>query len=361
MTLPEIAYYRLISQQLTATSHSTATEMVAYFGAVQGQEYGPSKWGLGLRLPHLDDTLIEAEFTKGQILRTHLLRPTWHFVAAEDIRWLLMLTAPRVNAINQFTYRKMELAGADFIRCNNIISKALEGGKQLTRDELNSELKKHKIEASGVRLVSIMMQAELDGLICSGARQGKQFTYALLEERVPKTKTKTREEALAELAKRYFTSRGPATVKDFSVWSGLHMTDCRTALELVKPQFENTFVANETYYFDGTIVSKKSNPENLYLLPIYDEMIMGYKNRDALLQYMFKTDGKIDVVFDNMIIFDGQIIGSWKRTIKPKQIEITYNFLEKPTKKQWAAFEKCLIRFGEFNNLPVTQPIKPNL
>lgn len=327
--------------------------MVAYFGAIQGQEYGPSKWGLGLRLPGTNDAEIERDFSEGRILRTHLLRPTWHLVAAGDIRWLLKLTGPRVEAINQFTYRKMELTPSDFKYSHETLGKLLEGGNQLTRDAISAEFKKHKIEASGVRLVCLMMQAELDGIICSGARQGKQFTYALLEERVAKTPDKTREEALFELTRRYFTSRGPATVKDFSAWSGLTVSDGRAGIEMACNAFDEVTVGNETYYFDAKIRSEKPQPGQLYLLPIYDEMIMGYKNRDALLQNMMQQNGKIDVVFDNMIIFDGQVIGSWKRTIKPKHIEIITNFLQAPTKKQWAAFEKCLSRFEEFNGLPV--------
>lgn len=287
MTLPQIAKLRLISQQLNASKIKAAPEMVAHFGAVQAQEYSPSKWGLGLRLPHLSDTDIENDFTQGRILRTHVLRPTWHFVDAADIRWLLMLTAPRVKAVNQFMYRKMELTQADFSHSRKIIEKALTG-KQLTREAINSEFKKHHIEASGTRLVCLMMQAELDGIICSGARQGKQFTYALLEERVPKTTTKTRDEALSELAKRFFTSRGPTTVKDFSAWSGLTVTDCRSGIEMVRDAFAEATVDHETYFFEEAILSQKQPSDQLHLLPIYDEMIMGYKNRDALLQYMQK-------------------------------------------------------------------------
>ncbi|MES2284765.1 MAG: winged helix DNA-binding domain-containing protein [Bacteroidota bacterium] len=237
MELSEIAKYRLINQQIAGTKIKTVSEMVAWFCAVQAQEYGPTKWGLGLRLPHLKDKDIEKDFTDGKILRTHLLRPTWHFVAAKDIRWILMLTAPRVNAANASMYRKLELDSGIFNRCNAILIKTLQGGRQLTRDTLNEEFKKKKILAKGHRLSYIMMRAELDGIICSGANQGNQFTYSLLEERVPAFGLKNKEEALAELTKRYFTSRGPATIKDLSTWSGLTLTDCRKGIEMVKQHF----------------------------------------------------------------------------------------------------------------------------
>ena len=182
MNLTDIARLRLFSQQLGVTTMNMAVDMVEWFAAVQGQEYAQAKWGLGLRLPHLKDIDIEQELIQGKILRTHLLRPTWHFVAAKDIHWLLALTAPRVHVANAFMYRQLELDKKFFTRCNKAIIKILEGCKQLTRNEINEALKKQKIKAEGLRLVYIMMNAELEGIICSGARRGNQFTYALIDE-----------------------------------------------------------------------------------------------------------------------------------------------------------------------------------
>lgn len=352
MTQTDIARCRLASQQLLTTNYKTAPDMVAYMAAVQGQEYGPAKWGLGLRLPHLDEQAIEKDLTDGKILRTHLLRPTWHLVAAQDIRWLLMLTGPRIMALNQSYYKKANLTAADFKKSYDILTKMLEGGKQRTREEIKAELARHQFPADSTRMICLMMQAELDGLICSGAKKDKQFTYALLEERAPKAASKTREEALAELAHRYFTSRGPATLRDFSVWSGLNLTDCRKGLQMVESQFQSETVGSEMYYFSESIRDQKSS-HRLFLLPIYDEMIIGYKNREALLQDVSKSGLKIDVVFDNMIIFDGQVIGSWKRTIKPKHIEVTARFLQPPGSKQQKAFDQCLARYETFHGLPL--------
>src|SRR5687767_917155 len=189
--------------------------MVQWLCAIQAQEFAQTKWALGLRVPRTKDDDIEKEFAEGKIIRTHLLRPTWHFVAAPDIRWLLALTAPRVHAVNAFMYRQLELDGLIFKRCNHILIKTLQGDKQFTRDAINEVFQKNKIIARGHRLSYIMMQAELSGIICSGARQGNQFTYALLDERVERTNSLNKEEGLAELTKRYFLSRGPATLKDF--------------------------------------------------------------------------------------------------------------------------------------------------
>jgi hypothetical protein len=356
MNSSEIAKHRLVNQQLVKTSFKTAVEMVAWFGAVQAQEYAQTKWSLGLRLPHLKDNDIEKDFKEGKILRTHFLRPTWHFVAAKDIRWMLMLTASRVHGVNSYMYRKLELTAAIFKRCNNILIKTLRGHKQLTRDSINKEFKKNKIEAEGHRLSYIMMQAELDGIICSGARQGNQFTYSLLEERVPEFKSKNRVEALAELTKRYFTSRGPATIKDFSTWSGLALTDCKNGIEMVKSLFYREVIANREYFFPPGISLHKNQFQKIHLLPIYDEFIMGYKDRSSIMLFKTKNAPASAFRYDNMIIFDGQIIGTWKRVLKSKCIDMTCDFFDNPNKVQFSGFEKAIQRFEEFNNLMVNRP-----
>ncbi len=260
---------------------------MSWLGAMQAQEYTSAKWAIGLRLHNIQEADIDQAFNVGAILRTHLLRPTWHFVIPADIRWLLALTAPRVNAINAFMHRKLELDNKVLKRSNDALAKSLEGGKQLTRTELKTKLEKKKIIADGLRLGYIMAQAELDGIICSGPKEGKQFTYALLEERVPPVKHLNKDEALAELSKRYFSSRGPATLKDFSTWSGLSCVDVKSGLGMVKSQFVQEKINNEDYYFLPS-VSINKEVQNAYLLPIYDEYIMGYKNRSATETFLQK-------------------------------------------------------------------------
>jgi hypothetical protein len=352
MTLSEIAQHRLVNQQLLQAKSKTAVDLLQHFGAIQAQEYAQSKWAFGLRLPHLSSTDVEKDFVSGKLLRTHLLRPTWHFVAAKDIRWMLMLTAPRVHAVNAFMYRKLALDAKLFVRCNKIISKALSG-KQLTRDAINLALKKNKIVADGHRLSYIMMQAELDGLICSGAKKGNQFTYALLEERVPAVKAKSREEALAELTKRFFTSRGPATVKDFSTWSGLTLSDCKNGIEMLKPAFSKEKVGKEEYFYPSATLPGKKKSKTIHLLPIYDEYIMGYKDRSAIQLLHEKHQSAPAISFLNLILLDGQVAGSWKRTLNAKGIDFDYQFFEKPDRAGQKLFEKAVERYGEFHGLPV--------
>jgi hypothetical protein len=352
MTLPEIAKYRLINQQISETKIKSAVEMVQWFGAVQGQEFAQTKWGLGLRLPHIKDDDIERDFTAGKIIRTHLLRPTWHFVAAQDIRWLLTLTAPRVNAANAYMYRQLELDSKVFNHCNESLTEILRG-KHLTRDEINEEFKKNKIIAQGHRLSYIMMNAELEGNICSGARQGNQFTYALLDERIGATNSFKTDEALAELTKRYFLSRGPATIKDFSTWSGLTLTNCKKGVEIVKSLFNSEIIENQEYFFPSRISLANEQFQKIYLLPIYDEFIMGYKDRSAITIFKNNSKPTSSSHYDSMIIFEGQIIGTWKRTIAKKSVNFEYELFRPLNKNQLKAFDNAVHRLGEFTNMPV--------
>lgn len=350
----EISKIRSINQQLSGTSFKTGKEIVEWFGAVQGQEYVQSKWGLGLRLPHLKDDDIEKEFTEGKILRTHILRPTWHFVSADDIRWLLMLSSPRVNISNSFMYRKLELDSKIFKRCNDIIIKALQGKKQLTRNELNTEFKKNKIIAEGHRLSYIMMRSELDGIICSGARRDKQFTYALIDERIPPVKAKTKKDALAELTKRYFSSRGPATVKDFSTWSGLTLTDCRKGIEMVNNLICERIGDEDFFLHSNSDIFLKTKPdEKFYLLPLYDEFIIGYKERGAAFLLKKNIMPEHGLRFYNMILFHGQVIGTWTRTLDSKHIDLRYELFKPLPKKQSGFFKEAVRRFEEFTQLSV--------
>lgn len=350
MTHSEIIRQRLAAQQLTPTEFKKPVELVHWFAAMQAQEYGPTKWSFGLRIPSLKDSDVEKDFTSGKILRTHLLRPTWHFVAAEDIRWMLQLTKDRVHAINAFMYRQTKLDKKLLTKCTKIIVKSLEGNKQLTRDDINQEFKKAKIIAEGHRLSYIMMHAELEAIICSGARNGNQFTYALLDDRVPVVKAKTYEEALAELTQRYFTSRGPATLHDFATWSGLTLTECKKGIESIKEKlFQETL--DEKIYFHS--VHAQGTSKSIHLLPIYDEYMMGYKNRDAILREYNSITPKPAYGFDNTIVSNGQIIGTWRRVIKPKNIQFQYKVFRPFSAAEKTAFKKAIDRYQKFTGLEI--------
>lgn len=343
---------RLRNQRLIATKFQTPDEVVRWFGAVQAQDFGGAKWALALRMKRVTDVEIEAAFDRGEILRTHLLRPTWHFVAPEDIRWLLELTGPRINVRSGPNYRKYELDATIFKRSNRIINKALQSGKHLTRAELKIALNRSGVAADdGVRLAHILLRAELDGVVCSGPRRGKQFTYALLEERAPPGKPLSREEALATLTRRYFRSHGPATLQDYIWWSGLTATDARQGIALIESQLEKAVVNEKVYWSvrpsrnNPTLKSQHSQP-TVYLLPAYDEYNVAYKDREAVLDHSSNMN-TWDMLGPTLGI-GGRIIGRWKAAGDKKSTTIALEaarLLEQPEK---LAIEKAIARYANF-------------
>jgi len=351
-----IAYRRLHNQGLSKILFKDARDAVSQLGAVQAQDYAGAKWALGQRLKDSTDAELDQAFADGSILRTHLLRPTWHFVTPEDIRWLLKLTAPRVHAVSAFMYRQVELNKAVIKKSYDLLEKTLGGNKYLTRTELGSVFEKAGIPATGVRLAHIMMSAELDGIICSGPRKGKQFTYALLEERVLPAKVISRDEALAELVQRYFPSRGPATLQDFVWWSGLTTTDARNGIEMVKLKLQSEEIESRVYWFAESTPSRKEQTMIAYLLPNYDEYIVGYTDRSDIhdTSYDKKLDSRGNVLFQNTLVINGQVTGTWKRTLKKNEVIIELTSFTKLTKAESLAVIDAIERYGKFLKLPIT-------
>ncbi len=351
-----IAQQRLINQHIGVTPFATPHEVVKWLVASQAQDYAGAKWALGLRLRQdMHDADIDRAFNEGSILRTHVLRPTWHFVTPADIRWLLALTAPRVHAANTTMYRKLELDSATLKRGHKAMTKALQGGQHLTRDELRATLEKAGIAAdNGQRLAYIVMQAELDGVICSGPRRGKQFTYALLEEWVPPVASLQRDEALATLTRRYFTGHGPATVQDLVKWSGLTIADARRSLEAVKNKLQHDTLNGEDYWF-ASALPDRTPTSTAYLLSVYDEYLIGYTDRRLIAEpeiaaKLFTMGNALTAV----VVVDGRIVGSWRRTLNKEAVTIEINPFRSLTKAEQRAVIAAVNQYSEFLEKPVT-------
>ena len=168
----QMLYERLLRQRIAGEGLKGPSDVARWMGAVQAQDYPGAKWALGLRTEAGTDSEIEAAFAAGEVVRTHVMRPTWHFLAPEDVYWMQALTASRVKKTLGSQFRALELDSALLRRCNALIVKSLRGGKQLTRAELGSALERAGIQAKGLRLTGIVMNSELEALICSGARRG---------------------------------------------------------------------------------------------------------------------------------------------------------------------------------------------
>lgn len=345
---------RLHNQQLSSQQFRKPEEVISWFGAMQAQDFAAAKWALALRIPGQTDSSIEQAFNEGKILRTHIMRPTWHFVTPEDISWIQKLTSPRVHRFNGHYYRQSGLDKTIFTKSNEVIRKALQGGKQLTRDELNTHLKEAHIPTENLGLSYTIMQAELDGIIVSGPRCGKKFTYMLLDERAPQSKEFSNDEVLAELTKRYFQSHGPAQIQDFSWWSGLTMTEAKKGIELLGTKLQKEEREGKTYWFVEQKQSIKNASHQAFLVPGFDEYFIAYKDRSDILDPKYaKHLNQGGGMVNGAIVVNGKMVGGWKRVLNNKDVVISLTLYEKITTEQQQALDEQTKRFGSFLNLPV--------
>ena len=358
---PDFVSQRLQNQRLSATEFERPADVVRWMGAVQAQEFHAAKWALGLRVRGATNASVEEAYDRGEILRTHVLRPTWHFVTPEDIRWLLELTAPRVHLRTAPNYRKYEVDDAVFKRARRVLIKALQGGKQLTRAELKAALNRAGIDANDtVRMAHIMLRAELDALVCSGPLRGKQFTYALLEERVPPERLRAnnvfdRDEALTELTRRYFTSHGPATAQDFVWWSGLTTADARRGIGLCGDRLTTLKLSDTLYWTSASSspLNRGSDPDlrtsivRANLLPAFDEYNVAYKNRDLVNLQLTAWN-----VLGPTAIVNGMIAGTWTSTIDHHSVLIEVTPAHALTESQQRLLTKAADSYGSFLELP---------
>lgn len=342
---------RLANQHLFRQTLATASEIVRELGAVQAQEYSGAKWGIAQRTKGVTDADVEKEISDGKILRTHVLRPTWHFVVPEDIRWMLTLTAPRIQALAAHYDRKLGIDAAVLRRSRAVLTKALHNGKYLTRRELADGLTRAGVRADGTqRLAHLMIHAELDGIVCSGPRRGKQFTYALMDERVPPAKKLERDTALHTLAKKYFTTRGPATTDDFAWWSGLTKTDAKAAVSSLGSDFDSEVIAGRSYLFPNTTSVPRSTTPIARLLPTYDEYLVSYADRAAAQEKVNPSEvgETFDFLGSNVIIIDGQIVGRWKREIIKNSADVALQPLTSLANGDRAAIAREIAKFNRF-------------
>jgi hypothetical protein len=344
-----ITRLRLQNQYLASPALTSAADLVYYMGAIQAQDYAGAKWAIAQRLKGANDALIEKAFTDGKIIRTHVMRPTWHFVSPKDIRWMLELTAHRVQALANFRHRQLKLDKGIFSTCEKTLTKILNGGKQLSRDEVALGLQHAGVNTDELRFVHIMMEMELIGLVCSGGRQGKQFTYTLLDDRVPETKTLARDEALATLAERYFTAHGPATIADYAWWSGLMVEDCKAGLGMINDKLLSRQLNGHTYWFAETDTGTNSKAPYAFLLPNYDEYIVSYKDRSDTIKekHIDQVDPR-GTIFNHTIILNGLISGTWKRGIHKDKVILDITPFKQLSKVNHAAVVTAAKRYSKF-------------
>lgn len=348
-----IARTRLANQRLAGKPFRNPVEVVRWFGAVQSQDYPGAKWAVAARMLGLTSAGFDPLLADGTIIRTHVLRPTWHFVAREDIRWMLELTGPRVQATAAPYYKKLELTPAMLRRSAEAMARALAGGGRMTRAELAKVIEGVKVPVDGLRLGFIMGNAELERVICSGGLRGKQQTYALFDEQAGPAQRFERDEAVAALALRYFVSHGPATAHDFAWWSGLTIGDARKGVEAAGEALVEEVVGGKSWWTPTDAPKPRLKPPLVKLLSNYDEFAVAYRDHGLTLDHArLDRAAPEGAFFSHLIMQDGWLIGDWKRVVTAKRATVNARLLVTLTDPVRTAMEEETRRFGDFLGIP---------
>jgi hypothetical protein len=343
----DIARRRLVTQRVMGSRFEDATEAVTSLGAVQAQDYLGSLWAIGLRTRVATEADVEREIAERRIIRTWPMRGTLHFVPARDVRWMLKLLTPRPISAAAARHRQLALDDTVFARSKDLLVNALRGGKRLTRDAMYAVLRAARIPTDGQRGIHILSRLAQEGVICFAAREGKQQTFALLDEWVAARTTLTREEALAELTVRYFGGHGPATLQDFTWWSGLAAADAREGLELARPRLGCDVFGGRAYWrSDARGRSRTSASPVARLLPAFDELLVGYRDRSATLDPAHA--GRVHHLLSPTVVIDGRVVGTWTRVFKKDAVLVKATFFERPPRAWAHAFAAAAEEYGRF-------------
>ena len=346
----EVVRRRLHAQRLTGEPFATPAEAVAQLGAVQAQEYPEALWALGIRASDHDEAAVAAACDRGEILRTHVLRPTWHFVAAADLRWMLRLTGPRVLSKDAGRLRDLGLDAATLARVHELLAATLADGEPRTRRELAAALEAAGVDTSGQRIAHAIIHAELSGVLCSGPRRGAHHTYLPLDGRVPPAPERSREDDVAELVLRYFRSHGPATLRDFAWWSGLTIADAKAGLASAGARLVSELDERGTSWIAAARPPGGSPPARCgaLLLGTYDETLVAYRD----LRTVGAGGAPGSALLPRPIVLDGRTIGSWRRRLARREVVVEMALEMRPDAAERAALQEAAERFGAFVGLP---------
>ena len=348
MNIPNI---RLLNQQLLNPLFREPKELVSWMGAMQAQNYSMVKWAVGMRLKSATIQAVEKALHEGEILRTHVMRPTWHLVAAEDIRWMLKLSAQRIISAND-SFAKgydLDIPNELYTKAHDLLEKILCGKKSMTKQEIAEHFNRSGIVADNHRMTRFMARAEQEGIICSGEDRGSKCTYALLEERVPPMPELTKDESLARLARSYFRSHSPAVLQDFIWWSGLPVSDAKQAVYLIASELTTEQWKEQTWYIHDTCRTRGKLSGHIHLLPSYDEYLLGYKDRTDVLPLehyskAFTNNG----LFFPIVLHNGQVIGNWDKSEKKKSVDLKYSWFRQVADMDEETLERERQKFARF-------------
>jgi hypothetical protein len=349
MNTAELLNIRLYNQLFSTHDMKEPHEIVSWMGAMQSQALDQAKWAIGARLENKNVKDIDEALNTGRIIRTHILRPTWHFVSAEDIHWMFDLSSLRLRPIYR-SYAKIYGADESLIyRTIPVLEKVLMGGKHFTKQEIGDALLEQNVTLDDGHLKLTISYAEREGVLVNGRLKGNKQTFTLLEEWVPRKQTICKEEALERLARRYFTSHGPATVPDFVWWSGLTITECRQGIEMIKSDFICETINGRDFWIRNDVNVPPTDGDSALLLPSFDEFVVSYKDRSEIIEDTHY--GKVmtkNGLFSPTIMLNGEIIGSWKKVGLKGSPRIELSFFEKTSKKKQDLFKSEIRRLENF-------------
>jgi hypothetical protein len=346
---PDLALVRqrLANQRLTAPLRASATDLVRRLGAVQAQDFAGSLWAVGLRLHDGVEADVDAAIAARQIVRTWPLRGTLHLVPAEDVHWMLRLLTPRVLARSAGRYRQLGLGAEDVARARRVLGRALRGGNLLTRPAAYAELERGGVSPAGQRGIHLLGHLAQQGLLCCGPREGRQQTFVLLDEWVPAARDLPRDEALATLAGRYFASHGPATLQDFAWWSGLLVADARRAIAAAGLERAERGGAERWRSPAEAWPATRRGPVAA-LLPPWDEYVVAYRDRAAVVGDHGDRDGRAQLVGRPLVLVDGFVRGAWRRDLAASTARLSLDPWTPLSAPERRAVERAAERYGRF-------------
>lgn len=348
----EIVRRRLQAQHLATAGLTRPADVVASFGAVQAQDYLGALWAVGLRLADARERDVERALAERAIIRSWPMRGTLHFLAAADARWMIELLAPRAAAAATNRLRAMGIDARVLSRARRALVAQLEGGRQLTRPAVYRVLEGAGIQTDGQRGLHVLWRLAHEALVCFGPREGKQQTFVLLEEWLPRARRLPRDEALPELARRYFAAHGPATLRDLAWWSGMTLADARLATEMAGGLVEKEVLAGQPYWSaPAALAASKPRGGGLALahaLPAFDEFFVGYADRSAAVDPAHAKRATPFVVLGPVVIVDGRLVASWKRRLASGKVTVSTSPLAPLTATQAAAVSRALARYVRF-------------
>jgi hypothetical protein len=315
---------RMAAHYIGRRGFSSPLEAVRWMLALQAQDFPGVKWSVGIRQAGGTEAAVEAACDAGEIVRSWPLRGTLHLVAGEDLGWLLELTAPRAIASSARRRAALGITEAGVERARGVAREALAGRRVLTRDALVAAFAGSGVSTVGQRGYHLLWYLAQTGTLVLGPTVGRQQAFALLDEWVPNPRRLEREEALGELASRYFRSHGPATVRDLARWSGLTVGDVRRGIAICGNRLTNLELDQVTYHLAPETLSLAAPTARVHLLPGFDEYLLGYGDRTAALapEHSEAIVPGGNGMFKPTIVVDGEVVGIWRRISRAREIVV---------------------------------------